>query len=82
MPYRKGKDLIAGLGSREVPRDLQKQKELLRELKPYTVSLYRWEKENLAAQGALYEYWDGIVAVLAPEYYDEEGVGAVLKPIR
>ena len=81
VPYGKGKDLIAGLGSREAPRDLQKQRELLRELKPYTVSLYRWEKENLAAQGALYEYWDGAVAVLAPEYYDEEGVGAVLKPI-
>ena len=29
VPYGKGKDLIAGLGSREAPRDLQKQKELL-----------------------------------------------------
>ena len=80
IPYGKGAELIASLGARDIAYDLKEQRELLQKLKPYTVSLYRWEREALTGRGALFEYWDGAVLALAPEYYDD-GTGVVTEPL-
>ena len=68
------------MGARDIAYDLKEQRELLQKLKPYTVSLYRWEREALIRRGALFEYWDGAVLALAPEFYDD-GTGVVTEPL-
>ena len=80
IPYGKGAELIASLGARDIAYDLKEQRELLQKLKPYTVSLYRWEREALTGRGALFEYWGGAVLALAPEFYDD-GTGVVTEPL-
>ena len=80
IPYGKGAELIASLGARDIAYDLKEQRELLQKLKPYTVSLYRWEREALIRRGALFEYWGGAVLALAPEFYDD-GTGVVTEPL-
>ena len=72
VPYGKGAEIIAELGSPAVQRDWKKQKELLEQAKPYTVSLYRYQRELLEQQHGLTPYLDGAVLALHPEFYNEE----------
>ena len=71
-PYGAGTEIIAELGSSAVQRDWKKQKELLDRAKPYTVSLYRYQRELLERQHGLTTYLDGAVLALDPEFYSDE----------
>ena len=72
VPYGEGAAIIEALGSSTVQRDWKRQKELLEQAKPYTVSLYQYQKELLEKQHGLAAYLDGCVLVLSPEFYHKE----------
>ena len=77
--YRAGAELIAALGSSSVRQDWKKQKELLEQAKPYTVSLYQYQRELLETQHGLKPYLDDAIFVLNPEFYNDE-TGLTLEP--
>ena len=72
VPYGEGAEIIAELGSSAVRQDWKKQKELLEQAKPYTVSLYQYQLELLEKQHGLTAYLDGAVLALNPEFYSDE----------
>ena len=51
---------------------LDRQEELLEQTKPYTISLYKYQRERLEEQHGLTTCLDGGVLALSPEFYDEE----------
>ena len=71
VPYGKGRDLIIELGSLSLPYDLMKMKEILEEAKPYTISLYEWQKKSLEARGALIALCQGEILALQEGVYHE-----------
>ena len=78
VPYREGTAIIAELGSSTVQRDWKRQEELLEQAKPYTISLYKYQRERLEEQHGLTACLDGGVLALSPEFYDEE-IGLALQ---
>lgn len=52
--------------------DWKRQQKLLEQAKPYTVSLYQYQKKLLEKQHGLIAYLDGSVLVLSPEFYHRE----------
>ena len=56
------------------------KKKLLEQLKPYTVSVYSYQKKQLQEQGALYEPNESRVLVLQEMYYDEDALGLMMNP--
>ncbi len=78
VPYGEGAKIIAELGSAAVRQDWKKQKELLEQAKPYTVSLYQYQLELLEKQHGLTAYLDGAVLALNPEFYSDE-TGLILE---
>ena len=79
VPYGEGARIIAELGSSAVQRDLERQKELLEQAKPYAVSLYQYQQDLLERRHGLKPYLDGAVLVLNPEFYSKE-TGLTLEP--
>ena len=77
--YGAGAELIAALGSSSVRQDWKKQKELLEQAKPYTVSLYQYQRDLLESQHGLKPYLDDAIFVLNPEFYNDE-TGLTLEP--
>lgn len=71
VPYERGRELIAELGSAEVERDYAGLERLIEEAKGYTVSLYEWQRRKLEQEGALIYLCDGAVVALQEGYYDE-----------
>ena len=71
VPYGKGKELIKALGNLFLPQDFKRMKELLEEVKAYTVSLYAGEKARLEGEHGLISLCNGSVLVLQEGYYDE-----------
>lgn len=80
VPYEKGKHLISELGTERAKNDLLYKKDLLEQLKPYTVSLYSYQKKQLQEQGALYEPNESCVLALQEMYYDEDALGLMMNP--
>lgn len=72
VPYGKGAELINELGARAVQQEPAQQRELLKKVRPFTVSLYQFQKELLEKQGGLRAYLDGALLVLTPDFYDKE----------
>lgn len=72
VPYREGASLIAELGSKAVQRDPEAQEMLLKKAKPFTISLYQYQREILMKQHGLAPYLDGAVLTLSPDFYDGE----------
>lgn len=72
VPYGDGAALITELGSSSVERQPHLQKQLLDKAKPYTISIYRFQKEQLERRGGLYALLDGAVLALDPSFYDPE----------
>ncbi len=73
VPYGEGADLLAELYSERAERDFLYQKELVEALKPYTVSIFPYQKELLLRAGALHLSPVGIYT-LSPGWYGEEGL--------
>ena len=53
-------------------RDYNRISELLKQAKPYTVSLYQYQLEALREKGALISLLDGGAYALADGFYEEE----------
>lgn len=75
VPYGQGRvlreDLIAA-GRDCGHRDYNRISELLKQAKPYTVSLYQYQLEALREKGALISLLDGGAYALADGFYEEE----------
>ena len=71
VPYGGGQQVILALGELRPPYDLAALAPLLEQAKPYTVSLYGWQKEHLARQRALVPHCGGSVLALQEGYYDK-----------
>lgn len=72
VPYNDGKKLILDIGTVRLPYDMKRVKELLEKAKPYTVSIYEWQRASLDQQGALVPLCDGAILALQEGYYDKE----------
>ncbi len=73
VPYDKGADLISELYSERASHDFLYQKELVEAVKPYTVSIFPYQKEYLFKNGALHRSPIGVLT-LSPDWYGEEGL--------
>lgn len=68
---------------RKQPNTITKEKiRLLNKLQKYSVSLYKWEKERLDAQKALYPLDDETGIMLLSNLYYSDETGVVLEPIQ
>lgn len=76
VPYGKGKDWIAELYSQKSLQNIYHMLKVLRNLKPYTVNLYKNRFKRLCSCGAITEkeVGDSVVYVLDDSYYGEFGV--------
>ena len=74
VPYGEGRTVIADLGSDRAGRDLAYRKSCLDRAKPYTVSLYQYQRQQLERDHGLLPIRDGddSVRVLAEGFYDEK----------
>lgn len=72
VPYGKGRELILELGAPGLERNPARQKALLEAAKPYTVSLYRFQKDQLEGQRGLDTRLNGSVFILNQDFYDRE----------
>lgn len=70
VPYGEGKELILALGELRPPYDLPQVQALLEKAKPYTVSVYPWQKEALENRRALIPLCGGSILALQEGYYD------------
>lgn len=72
VPYGDGRQIILELGQIDPRRDLAKLPALLERAKPYTVSLYSWQRSKLEKEAhALIPKCGGSILVLQEGYYDE-----------
>ncbi|MCD7887457.1 MAG: CRISPR-associated helicase Cas3' [Clostridiales bacterium] len=70
VPYGKGKELIGKLNSSRAQHDLAYAKELLQQAKPYSVSLYRYQIDQLEREGGLLPLSSGATALIG--HYNEQ----------
>lgn len=73
VPYEEGNEVIEEL--REIEKTsylLPSLKELVQKAKPYTVSIYKWQKEKLWEQGLLYGIFEDRFMVLDKIAYNEK----------
>jgi CRISPR-associated endonuclease/helicase Cas3 len=71
VPYGDGERVIADLCSDRAGHDPTYLQSCLNRAKPYTVSLFSYQKERLKDQGGLYTVCGDKVLVLQPQFYDE-----------
>jgi CRISPR-associated endonuclease/helicase Cas3 len=69
VPYGEGAKCIADLCSEQAKYKPDYLKECLERAKPYTISLFRYQKEELVRQNGLYTICDGKVLALQPQWY-------------
>ncbi len=73
VPYGLGKDLLAELKAmQQMKFHLGKFKETVRKARPYTISIYAWQRKNLEQTGMLYSILDGRILVLDGRAYDDD----------
>lgn len=70
VPYGDGCSLIGELSSTQVRYRPNLQKVLLEQAKPFTISIYQFQRQQLDKQNALYSILDGAVLVLDEAFYD------------
>ena len=70
VPYKEGKRIIGDLLSEKSAHDLNYTAALLKEAKPYTISIYAYQKAELEKAGALMTA-NGLL-ILADGWYDDE----------
>lgn len=71
VPYGNGNEIITKLSEEGVNRDFIKMKSLIEQGKEFTISIMQYQKKKLEKEGAIYTICDGNIAVLNPNYYDE-----------
>ena len=72
VPYGEGEALIAELCASRTRYEPGLQKELLDRAKPFAISVYRFQREQLERQGGLMSLLDGTILALDPAFYDAE----------
>ena len=74
VPYGEGRTVISALRSDRARRDLAYRRSCLEQAKPYTVSLYQYQRQKLEQAHGLLPIRDddASVWVLAEGFYDEE----------
>jgi CRISPR-associated endonuclease/helicase Cas3 len=70
VPYGEGAECIADLCSEAALHDAQFLQRCLERAKPYTVSVFGYQKKQLLAQGGLYTGCRDKVLILQAKYYD------------
>lgn len=78
VPYQKGKEIIKNICSDKAKHDILYLKEQQEQAKPYTISLYEWQREKLEDQNGLESVCDNRVLVLQEGFYHDE-TGLVLE---
>ncbi len=73
VPYGNGADIIAKLYSEKAEYDIAYQKELVESIKPYTVSIFPYQKKKLLDAGALNQSPLGVLT-LSPDWYGDKGL--------
>ena len=71
VPYMDGKNIICSLQSLQTKYDMGLAIDLLKQAKPYTISVYNGQKERLLQQGYIYPIMDGKAFALADGCYNE-----------
>ena len=79
VPYGEGVAIIEDLSSFAVQCNWKQQRSLLEQAKPYTISLYQYQIDELEKQNGLTTYLDGSILALSPEFYHPE-TGLALEP--
>ena len=80
VPYGGGVKIIGELLSGKAEKDLAYATTLLERAKPYTVSVYDWQLNNLVNAGAVTSVMDGSVYILDRAYYSNiTGIKTSLK---
>lgn len=79
VPYKQGKELIAGL--KEVKGEgtsFSELKKLVKETKPYTINIFKWQRDKLYQEGLLEPCLDGRLLILCEGVYDDRyGLGEI-----
>ncbi len=78
VPYGDGENIIAEFASERALHDLAYREELAGRSKPYTVAIFRWQREKLNDLGGFFTVCGGSVLVLKKEYYDSD-IGVVVE---
>ncbi len=69
VPYQAGRDVILALGSQRAKHDFHYVRRQLELARPYTVSLFQYQRKALEAAGALTPLCGGAVLALHPDFY-------------
>ena len=72
VPYGDGRRLISELCSERCQYDVSHRAAVLKELNPYSVSIYQYQKKQLEQAQALVSVCGGCALVLAEGFYDAE----------
>lgn len=73
VPYGEGKALIMELKDNEsLTFDIRALKNIMKEVKKYSISLYKWQKDKLDYAGLLHYLHEGRILVLDAKAYSEE----------
>lgn len=72
VPFGKGAEIIKKLSSDEANHDLAYRKALLKEAKPYVVSIFDYELQRLLTAGGCSLLFDASLLVLHPDFYSME----------
>lgn len=79
VPYQKGKAIIAGLCSEKAKYDEAYTRKLLNQAKPYSVSIYEYQKRKLLEEHGLATVCNDIAWVLHGDFYNTN-IGLVTEP--
>ncbi len=74
VPFERGKDFINDLCSEKAKNDYAFVMKTLEEAKPYTITIYEYQRDRLEKEGALKTatlLWDSKIDILSDGYYDE-----------
>lgn len=79
IPYKEGKKFIEELNGDKAKYDLLYRKKILQKLKPYTVSVFSWQKKRLEEKGGIFTVCNDSAYALNEQFYDME-TGVVVDP--
>ena len=73
VPYRKGANLIEKLREAEQTNFfLPSMKNIVKQAKGYTVSIYKWQRDKLLEEGLLYGLFENRILILDAKAYDRQ----------
>ncbi len=72
VPYKSGMQLISQLSNINNTKNTELKNHLIKQASNYSISLYKYQKDKLYNDGALYSICDGAIIALQPQYYDAQ----------